>query len=163
IGGRELSAPQATLFAKLAQGFFGEGTLPLGMVALGTVLGLVLVVADRALERSRLPLRAHAMPVAVGIYLPFGIAVPILVGGLLSFAVGRGATDRAERDARSQRGVLFSSGVIAGEALTGVLVALLAVVGVSRLELGGEHVQLASVVGAALLLGLFIDFTSPRR
>lgn len=163
IGGRELSAPQATLFAKLAQGFFGEGTLPLGMVGLGTALGLVLVVADRALERSRFPLRAHAMPVAVGIYLPFGIAVPILVGGLLSFGVGRGAADRAERDARSQRGVLFSSGVIAGEALTGVLVALLAVVGVSRLDLGGEHVQLVSVAAAAILLGLFIDFASPQR
>ncbi|MFW6051132.1 MAG: OPT family oligopeptide transporter [Myxococcota bacterium] len=162
IGGRELSAPQATLFAKLAQGFFGDGRLPWGMVGLGVLLGLVLVMTDRALERARAPFRAHVMPIAVGIYLPFGISVPILIGGILASAVGRGAAGRRERDARAHRGVLFSSGVIAGEALTGVVVALLAVAGVSRLSLAGERMELYTAVAAALLIGLFLDFVQPR-
>jgi putative OPT family oligopeptide transporter len=161
IGGRELSAPQATLFASLAKGFFGDGALPWGMVSVGVVLGVILVVSDAALERRGSPFRLHAMPVAVGMYLPFGLAVPILVGGLLRWVMTRSAAGAGERHARAHRGILFASGVIAGEALVGVLVALLAVSGVSRLALGGGHTALITAAAAAMLIGLFVDFTQP--
>jgi hydrogenase-4 membrane subunit HyfE len=101
------------------------------------------------------------MPVAVGMYLPFGLAVPILVGGLLRWVMTRSAAGAGERHARAPRGILFASGVIAGEALVGVLVALLAVSGVSRLALGGGHTALITAAAAAMLIGLFVDFTQP--
>lgn len=159
IGGAELSAPQATLFASLARGFFAGGALPWGMVMVGAVLGVVLLAVDAWLERAHAPFRAHIMPVAVGIYLPFGLAVPILVGGLLAHAVTRGASDAHQRSQRAHRGVLFSSGVIAGEALMGILIALLAVLGVDRLGLGGSWTTILTAAAAAIGLGLFLDFT----
>jgi putative OPT family oligopeptide transporter len=161
IGGRELSAPQATLFASLAKGFFGDGALPWGMVSVGVALGIALVAADAVLERRGSHFRLHAMPVAVGMYLPFGLAVPILVGGLLRWVMTRSASSIEERHSRAHRGVLFASGVIAGEALVGVLIALLAVSGVPRLALGGGHTALITAAAAAMLIGLFVDFTHP--
>jgi putative OPT family oligopeptide transporter len=161
IGGRELSAPQATLFASLADGFFGEGTLPWGMVGLGVAFGVGLVLADAALERRGAPLRMHPMPVAVGLYLPFGLAMPILFGGLLRWIMTRNATDADNHTARSHRGILFSSGVIAGEALLGILIAFLAVGGIDRLTLGGDHITLITTAAAVMLIGLFVDFTHP--
>lgn len=129
IGSRELPAPQATLFANLARGFFGEGTLPWGMVGLGVLVGLVLVTVDGWLEARGSRLRAHPMPVAVGVYLPFGISAPMFLGGLLALFLSRGLPP-AERAAVHHRGVLFASGTIAGESLMGVLVAGLAVLAI---------------------------------
>ena len=84
IGGRELAAPQAGLFASLANGFFGDGILPWGMVAIGSVLGVILLIGDSFLESKKSTFRLHLMPVAVGIYLPFGLSTPILIGGLIA-------------------------------------------------------------------------------
>jgi uncharacterized oligopeptide transporter (OPT) family protein len=72
------------------------------------------------------------MPIAVGVYLPLGLSVPILVGGLIARAV-QGDAPPGEVQARLERGVLFASGAIAGESLTGVGIALLASVGVAQL------------------------------
>jgi len=113
IGSRELAAPQAGLFANLAKGFFGDETLPWGMVAVGVVIGIIIQIIDVMLEKSRSKFRMHLMPVAVGIYLPFGLSVPILVGGILAWLHGRGQKDPAKRDKDMHRGVLFSSGIIA--------------------------------------------------
>lgn len=135
IGGRELSAPQANLFASLARGFFGDGQLPWPLVWLGVGLGSVVLVLDASLQRRRARVRLHVMPIAVGIYLPLGLSVPILVGGLIARAV-QGDAPPARADERLERGVLFASGAIAGESLTGVGIALLASVGVARLGLG---------------------------
>ena len=68
------------------------------------------------------------MPIAGGSYLPFSLAPPILLGGILSWIVLRGSKTDEERESRAQRGVLFSSGVIAGEALVGVGLAGLAAI-----------------------------------
>lgn len=119
IGGRELSAPQASLFASLAKGFSGESELPWDMIGYGVVVGVVILVADWALGVSGKKFRAHLMPIAVGMYLPFGLAAPILIGGLIAHFHSKG-TPEAKRDQVLHRGVLFSSGVIAGEALTSV-------------------------------------------
>ena len=115
IGGEELVAPQAGLFASLTQGFFGEGELPHDMVAWGAAIGFGLFVIDWLLQRAGVNFRLHVMPVAVGIYLPFGLSTPILFGGLV-----RALVDRRAGESGAQRGVLFTSGIIAGESLLGV-------------------------------------------
>ena len=73
IGGEKLSAPQASLFASLARGFSGEGELPWGMIGIGAGLGVVILVIDVMLQASGSKQRAHLMPIAVGMYLPFGL------------------------------------------------------------------------------------------
>ena len=135
IGGKELAAPQAQLFASLARGFFGDGHLPWNLVGTGAMIGLVLVGVDRLLARRGVAFRLHLMPVAVGMYLPFGLSVPIFLGGLLSALLHRKRPSSPET-AAAQPGVLLASGAIAGEALTGVGIALAASLGFSRLELG---------------------------
>jgi putative OPT family oligopeptide transporter len=119
-----LRAPQAALFASLTSGFFGEGELPWTMIWIGAGFGFVLIAINGMLARADVPFRAHVMPVAVGLYLPFSLAVPILLGGLLHHTVGR------RGDESRDHGVLFGSGLIAGEALVGILLAGVIVAGV---------------------------------
>ena len=129
IGSRELPAPQAQLFAGLARGFFGSDesdALPWTLIGIGAAIGVAILILDAVLKASDSKFRMHLMPIAVGMYLPFGLAPPILIGGILAHLVARG-TEGAETERVVHRGVLFSSGVIAGEALLGVGVAGLAV------------------------------------
>lgn len=113
--GDQLRAPQATLFASLAQGFFDEdGHLPWSMVAIGAGIGVAIIALDSALARAGSTFRAHIMPIAVGIYLPFSLSAPIFIGGIIRALVSRTSDDA------SDRGVLFGSGMIAGEALMGI-------------------------------------------
>ncbi len=155
IGGKELAAPQAQLFASLARGFFGDGQLPWHLVGTGAVIGLVLVRVDRLLARRGAAFRLHLMPVAVGMYLPFGLSVPIFLGGLLSALLHRKRPSSSET-AASQPGVLLASGAIAGEALTGVGIALAASLGFSRLGLGlPDELQTGLSVLAVLAVLLF--------
>ncbi len=121
-GPDSLAAPQASLFASLANGFFGEGALPWDMIAVGVGIGVLLIVLDRMLERSGSAFRAHVMPVAVGIYLPLSLATPIFIGGLLHHVLGRGGNGKDP--GRQDPGLLFGSGLIAGEALMGILLAI---------------------------------------
>jgi putative OPT family oligopeptide transporter len=119
IGSEELSAPQAGLFASLTRGFFGDGDLPLDLVYAGAAIGIAILIADAVLSRVGGGFRLHIMPVAVGMYLPFGLAVTMLLGGLL-----RAATSRGRGDSATDAGVLFGSGLIAGEALMGIGIAV---------------------------------------
>ena len=138
IGGRELAAPQAGLFASLADGFFGTGNLPLDMVIIGALMGIIILVADYLLVSSGRAgsFRLHLMPIAVGMYLPFGLSTPILVGGLLAhFILSKNNSDK-DPDSILQNGILFSSGLIAGESLMGILLALVASIGINNIHLG---------------------------
>lgn len=135
IGGRELSAPQASLFASLAKGFFGDGVIPWSMVIIGAAVGAVMVAIDATLARREASFRLYVMPVAVGMYLPFGIAIPILAGGIVAHLVQK-RTRGKTADQRLHRGVLFASGAIAGESLTGIALAIPAFWGVQKLPLG---------------------------
>lgn len=137
VGGPELPAPQAGLFKAIAEGFFGNNSLPWGLVGIGAAVGVAMVALDAVLERRKSSFRAHVMPIAVGMYLPFDLAPPILIGGLIAHLLSRSAgSDSETQENALRRGVLFSSGIIAGEALMGVGLALLASVGLMRLELG---------------------------
>ena len=135
IGGRELAAPQAGLFASLANGFFGDGVLPWDMVAIGSVLGILLLLGDAFLASKNSTFRLHLMPVAVGMYLPFGLSTPILIGGLLAHFILADDNSREDSDSVLQKGVLLSSGLIAGESLMGIILAFVAGAGIQTLNL----------------------------
>ena len=138
IGGRELAAPQAGLFASLANGFFGDGNLPLDMVAIGAILGILILTLDYFLFDKNKPggFRLHLMPIAVGMYLPFGLSTPILIGGLIAYFLTKRSKPANTDDHVLQNGVLLSSGLIAGESLMGILLALFASAGITSINLG---------------------------
>ena len=162
IGGRELSAPQASLFASLARGFSGEGQLPWDMIGYGVLVGIVILIVDWYLKSTGKKFRAHLMPIAVGMYLPFGLAAPILIGGLLANFHTRGVPE-ARHDKVLHRGILFSSGVIAGEALMSVGLACLTALGVQSLDLGLSTglVTILSIAAAVFMVWMFHKFTQP--
>jgi putative OPT family oligopeptide transporter len=156
-----LIAPQATLMASVAKGMFG-GELPWGMIAIGALIGVGIILVDEYLKRSKAPFRAPVLAVAVGIYLPLELSVPIFLGGLIAWLVERKLgihDDSSEAERAKQNGVLFAAGLITGEALMGIFIAIPIVMSGSAdvLALGaglqfGEWLGLAVVGALALLL-----------
>lgn len=163
IGGRELTAPQAMLFASLARGLFGDGQLPWNMVGAGAVVGVLVLGLDKVLERRGASFRVPLMPLAVGMYLSFGLGTPMLVGGLIAHVLA-GKGDEDEKETRLSQGVLLSSGMIAGESLMGVGLALLASWGLDRMELGLAEGTITGLSwGGALLLTVLFWRLSLKR
>ncbi len=121
--GTGLKAPQATLFASIARGVFGGGDIPRVMVLAGAVIGIVLIGADRILVKRGSSFRVHVMPVAVGIYLPLALIVPMVAGGIVRHMVDKKKGSHGIGET-GERGVLLSSGVIAGEAIIGIVAAI---------------------------------------
>jgi len=115
-----LSAPQATLMASLARGVFGEG-LPWPMVGLGAGIGVGAIVFDRWLERQGSSFRAPVLAVALGIYLPLKLSAAILIGGVIAELAQRTAP---QGEGSGNGGLLFAAGLVTGEALMGILLAL---------------------------------------
>jgi len=120
IGGRALPAPQAGLMAQLAKGIVG-GQMAWGLLAIGAAFGLALVLCG-----ARSP-----MLVAVGMYLPFDTSSAIFVGGVLKWMVDRMAQKRSaeQKLVIEERGTLLASGLIAGEAIVGILLAVVFLAG----------------------------------
>jgi putative OPT family oligopeptide transporter len=117
-----LLAPQATMMAAVSRGLFG-GSLPWTIIIVGAGIGLAVIIIDEWLRARGSKFRTPVLAVAVGIYLPLDISVPIFIGGMLShFAAGRRASGGTE--SLAGRGMLFAAGMIAGESLTGVLLAI---------------------------------------
>lgn len=115
-----LAAPQAFLMAKVTQGVFSGG-LRWGLISIGAALAAALAIVDGQLERRGSSWRAPIMPVAIGLYLPLGLSVAILVGALAS--IGRPREEGGS-------GILFAAGLVAGEALMGVASGALVTAGV---------------------------------
>jgi len=114
IGGRELPAPQAGLMATLAKGIVG-GQMAWGLILMGCLFGVALVMIDAP----------SPMLIAVGMYLPLETTSAIFLGGVFKWVTDRVAARRAAQDRASieQRGTLVASGLIAGEAITGIILA----------------------------------------
>ena len=104
------------------------------------------------------------MPIAVGMYLPFGLATPILIGGLIAYFYSRNIPEK-DHEETLHRGVLFSSGVIAGEALTAVGIAGLAAWGIQALDfnLSSGTVTLLTGLAAIAIVVAFSLFTRPQK
>ncbi|WP_062351225.1 OPT family oligopeptide transporter [Pseudoxanthomonas mexicana] len=127
IGSKTLPAPQANLMASVAKGLFG-GELPWTMISIGAVVGAVVIAIDGWLKSRGSRFRVPVLAAAIGIYLPLELMVPIFLGGLLAHIVQRyhkiKADDEAGLDRVHRPGVLFSAGLITGEALMGIAIAL---------------------------------------
>jgi putative OPT family oligopeptide transporter len=127
-----LKAPQATLMSSVAYGVFRRD-LPWTMIWVGALIAVAIIVIDKILEARGSTFRTPVLAVAVGIYLPLELSVPIFFGGIIAWAVARrvrrsaasfgGAVDEAVEHA-SRRGLLLASGMITGEALVGILLAI---------------------------------------
>ncbi len=116
-----LSAPQAMLMASLAQGVFGDG-LPWSLVGSGMLIGALVIWLDRRLAVRGAAFRLPVLAVALGIYLPLKLSTAIVMGGVIGeLARRRGA---AAGNPASQPGVLFAAGLVTGEALMGIFLAL---------------------------------------
>jgi putative OPT family oligopeptide transporter len=118
-----LSAPQATLMAAVANGMFG-GKLPWDMVMIGAVVGAVFITVDVLFKRSGSSIRVPVLAAAIGIYLPLEYLSPIFVGGVLAYFIERGAPRNAEKELLHRPGTLFSAGMITGESLMGIIIAV---------------------------------------
>ncbi|MCD6461365.1 MAG: oligopeptide transporter, OPT family [Thermoplasmata archaeon] len=137
IGGAELQAPQAQVMASILNAFFG-GTVNFTMFLAGMELAILLIIFD-------IPILA----VAIGIYLPFTLSTPIMLGGLLHAVVDRiGRKHKGEEIATEKlhgHGILYSSGLIAGEALIGIVVAALLIANV-QLKITPQPVPLLGIL-----------------
>lgn len=120
-----LLAPQATLMAAVAKGMFG-GELPWTLIWIGAAVGAVTIAIDEVLKKRGSTFRVPVMAAAIGIYLPLDLTVPIFLGGLLTHIVQRrsGAPVDQNEEKIHRKGVLFSAGLITGEALMGILIAI---------------------------------------
>jgi putative OPT family oligopeptide transporter len=122
-----LNAPQAALMASVAKGMFG-GKLPWDMIAIGGAIGAGIIAFDAWLKARSSLFRVPVLAAAIGIYLPLELMVPIFLGGLIAYLVERkfkvAAHDEAGRDRIHRPGVLFSAGLITGEALMGIAIAV---------------------------------------
>ncbi|HKK46347.1 MAG TPA: oligopeptide transporter, OPT family [Balneolaceae bacterium] len=127
-----LSAPQATLMQSVAEGVFARN-LEWNMIWIGAVIAVGIIILDKVLEARGSDFRAPVLAVAVGIYLPIELTVPIFIGGMIAWYAARKVKARAlaagedPEEAVSnaeQRGLLFSSGLITGEALIGIILAI---------------------------------------
>jgi putative OPT family oligopeptide transporter len=111
----------------VSKGLFG-GALPWGMVQIGAGIGVAIIVLDEVLRARGSKFRTPVLAVAVGIYLPLELMTPIFLGGLLTHlaqkAFGDAARDPAAAEHLGRKGMLFAAGMITGEALMGILIAV---------------------------------------
>ncbi|MBV8758577.1 MAG: oligopeptide transporter, OPT family [Deltaproteobacteria bacterium] len=123
IGSPGLSAPQANLMGTVAKGVFAGG-LPWLFIGIGAAIAAVVIAIDAGLEAKKASFRIPVMAFAVGVYLPFDLNVPILLGGVIAHFVNRALDKRgasAERRQEVERmGLLAAAGFITGEALMGI-------------------------------------------
>lgn len=149
-GGSELPASQATLMKTIVEGVVG-GELPWGLVFVGVFMAIVIEVMG-----------VSVLPVAIGMYLPLELSTTIMIGGVIRWIVEKKKYANAEdKDRVRNNGVLCCSGMIAGEGLIGVLLAVFAIVKVGDVTLAdkiamfGNNVDLG-IAGSITMLILII-------
>jgi putative OPT family oligopeptide transporter len=145
-----LAAPQATLMASVAEGVLG-GELPWTLIGIGAALGVAIVILDEWLKRRGSAVRAPVLAVAVGVYLPFELAVPIFAGGLIAAATRRAR----ERSGNNSDGILVAAGLITGEALVGIFMAVPIVLSGNPDVLAvPDALRMGAIAGLAMLCGV---------
>ena len=148
FGSEELGAPQATLMKLIIEGVMG-GTLPWALVLTGVFIAVVV-------ELIGIPV----LPFAIGVYLPVQLNACIMVGGLIRLVLDRlKRKEEEDKKAIINNGILFCSGMIAGEGLVGIALALLTVFGVgSMIDLSAKFAIPAHIlnIGGLVLFGIII-------
>ena len=144
FGSEELGAPQAMMMKMVIEGVMG-GNLPWALVFTGVFIAI-------AIEILGLPV----LPVAIGIYLPIHLNAGIMAGGLVRLALDKRkyASEKAKSDC-IQSGILYTSGMIAGEGVVGILLAVFAVLGIN-LDLSGV-ISLGNIGALVLFAALLVS------
>lgn len=159
-GSAELPAPQATLMKMVVEGVMG-GNLPWALVFVGVFIAIVVEI-----------LGIPVLPFAVGLYLPIHLSTPIMAGGLIRlFFEKRKMKNEEERKSTVEKGVLYSSGLIAGEGLIGILLAVFAIIPAGDGSLGNAidlsgKINLGNIGGLvffAVLLATLIWSVAGRK
>lgn len=152
FGSDELGAPQATMMKLIVEGIM-QGNVPWTLILMGAAIGIVIFVVG-------LPV----LPFAIGMYLPIQTTAAIMIGGIIRLAVDKWkyANDKLKEEA-GQAGILFSSGLIAGEGIVGILLALFAILTVDGTEIA-TYMDLSNVVnfgdvGSIIFFVIFIAIT----
>lgn len=148
-----LQAPQANVMATVIQGVIG-GNIPWTPILVGAMIGLSVEL-----------LGASALPFAIGLYLPLSLSTPILLGGMVAFLIRKVTKDEELYKKREENGILFGSGLVASDALVGVLMAGLLYFSKSYehyyttyLDTSNLTGALAPVISLLLMLGLAAVF-----
>lgn len=160
-----LKAPQATLFASITTAMFTpEKSLPWAMVIVGAAVGVGIIVMDEILKKRGSEFRTHVMPVAVGIYLPWSLGVPILIGGFVAWLTAHRVGVSQAKEA-VHRGVLFGSGLIAGESLMGILLAFFVFfeLNIPKLTMPSLVQTLLSIIALAALVATLYFLAVGRK
>ena len=123
-GSTQLPAPQATLMKMIVEGVM-DGNLPWTLVGIGAFIAIVVEI-----------LGIPVLPFAIGLYLPIHLSTPMMVGGLVKWIVDKKSTSEKEKKDTDANGVLYSSGMIAGEGLVGIFLAILAIIPVRDTNVG---------------------------
>ena len=118
IGSSELPAPQAVLMTNVANGVF-SGNLEWGMIYAGAILGIFIILLDQYQARRNAEFRFPILVVAIGIYLPVELTLPIFIGGMLNHFASKTASEDGKNN-----GLLMASGLITGEALMAIFIAV---------------------------------------
>ena len=138
-GGAEVPAPQATLMKMIVEGIMG-GNLPWNLVFIGVFLAIALEI-----------LRVPVMPFAIGLYLPIYLNASIIIGGVVRmFMDHRKNVDEETKTKQTTDGTLYCAGMIAGEGLVGILLAIFAVFGINVSI--GESVNFGNIGGVVLMV-----------
>lgn len=141
FGTTELAAPQATLMKMIVEGVM-NANLPWGLVFIGIFSAVVVEI-----------LGIPVLPVAIGLYLPLELSTTIMIGGIIRwFADKKAAKTGDKKNDEAGTGVLFCSGMIAGEGLVGIILAVLAVLGIDKMIDFSGSVNLGTIGGIILLL-----------
>lgn len=143
-GSDQIPAPQATMMKMLVEGIM-NAQLPWALILIGVFVAIVVEI-----------LQIPVMPFAVGMYLPFSLNAGIMCGGIVRFIMEHRKVSDAEKKEAVDRGVLYTSGLIAGEGLMGVVLAVLAVIEVDKVvDVSGVFSlgSIGSIIIFLLLLG----------
>ena len=142
-GTEKIPAAQATMMKMLVEGIMNE-ELPWAMILIGVFIAIVVEI-----------LKMPVMPFAVGMYLPFSLSAGIMAGGVVRILVEKRKGTEKEKKARTDRGLLFTSGMIAGEGIVGILLAVFAVFKIdSKIVLPFQLPQIGSLILFIALLAL---------
>ena len=154
FGSKELGAPQATLMKMIIEGVM-ENNLPWGLVFIGVFIAIVVEI-----------LGIPVLPFAIGVYLPVQLNACIMVGGLVRLAFDKMKKSEEEKKQITSDGILFCSGMIAGEGLVGILLAVFAIFGLDQvidlskvLNLPAAVSNIGSLVLFALIIVSLLKFS----
>ena len=140
FGTKELAAPQATLMKMIVEGVM-QGNLPWSLILIGVAIGIVIEI-----------LKIPVLPVAIGLYLPLELSTTLMIGGAVRYVAER---INKSSDENAGSGILFCSGMIAGEGIVGLLLAVLAVFNVlDKIDLSA-HIN-TGIIGGIVMIALTI-------